>query len=192
VQRQDLYMRHRKGGAKVDVVPCGPVEDPPGNIQIPGSTRHLNTAGLTQAFGSARVLDLGGPSLLVPTPAAFVLVKSLAFLDRRARHDLSDLGSVLCRFPVDEEAIWSSEAVMEGFRTQTLQWEDLPAWFLGRSLAETFSAEVVAAFRHALDQLAAETSSLRALLIDSPASFEERVARADRQFEVLRRALDAA
>jgi predicted nucleotidyltransferase len=166
IEKGELYMRHRQSGAKVDVVPCGPVEDPPGHIRLPGSVRDLNTMGLSEAFGSARSL---------------MLLKCLSFLDRRAPHDLTDLGSVLRRFPVDEDAVWSDPVVME----------DLNAWQLGRSIVATFSAEVRAEFLRALNKLAAEPQPTRLLLVEGHASTDERLEHADRQLEVLRRSLSS-
>jgi predicted nucleotidyltransferase len=189
IERGELYMRHRQSGAKVDVVPCGPVEDPPGHIRLPGSVRDLNTMGLSEAFGSARSLILDGLSLAIPTPGAFILLKCLSFLDRRAPHDLTDLGSVLRRFPVDEDAVWADPVVMEGFGNRTLAWEDLNAWQLGRSIVATFSAEVRAEFLRALNKLAAEPQPTRLLLVEGHASTDERLEHADRQLEVLRRSI---
>ena len=74
--------------AEIDVVPCGDIERPPGSLPLRRTTRILNTTGLSEAFATARVEDVGGLSLLVPRPEAFVLLKLLSFLDRRAPRDL--------------------------------------------------------------------------------------------------------
>ena len=102
VNRTELRLRHVQTGVKIDVVPCGAIERPPGSLPLRRTTRVLNTTGLSEAFSTARVEDVSGLSLLVPRPEAFVLLKLLSFLDRRAPRDLRDTGYVLHRYPVDE------------------------------------------------------------------------------------------
>jgi predicted nucleotidyltransferase len=104
IDRSELRLRHVLTGVRIDVVPCGAIEQPPGSLPLRRTTRVLNTTGLTEAFSTARSELIGGQSLLVPRPEAFVLLKLLSFLDRRAPRDLRDAGYVLARYPIDEAA----------------------------------------------------------------------------------------
>ncbi|MEQ1502458.1 MAG: nucleotidyl transferase AbiEii/AbiGii toxin family protein [Myxococcota bacterium] len=86
-------MTHRATVLKVDLVPCGSIEAQPGTLSLRGSRRRLNTQGLTEC----------STQVLVPPPAGFVVLKLLAFVDRREPRDLRDLGHVLRHFPFDPD-----------------------------------------------------------------------------------------
>lgn len=183
-RRKDLFLRHKRTAVKIDVVPCGGIEAPPGALALRASTRVLNTVGLLEAFHSARPLEIEGFTLLVPSPSAYVLLKLLSFLDRRAHKDLQDLGYVVKHAPVDEEQIWSDEAVMDGFASRRLTLDDMAAWQLGRGIAKTFSPPTTQKFAEAVVRLAAEGEGIRVQLVDHKDP-DERIATADRMLWVL-------
>lgn len=85
-------MHHRATGLRVDIAPCGPIEAPPGTLQLRGSDRKLNTTGLVECFQLAHHLDPALAEVLVPPPAGLLVLKLFAFLDRRERRHLRDLG----------------------------------------------------------------------------------------------------
>lgn len=192
VDRTELRLGHAQTGVKIDVVPCGAIERPLGSLPLRRTTRILNTTGLSEAFSTARVEVVGGLSLLVPRPEAFVLLKLLSFLDRRAPRDLRDAGYVLHRYPADEDAVWEDAMIMAGFADESLAWEDLGVWQLGRALTETFQPSTVAVFLAALERLTLEPDATRALLVQEDGidrlEPDARLLTADRIFDVLRRA----
>lgn len=190
IDRSELKMYHRSSGLKVDIVPCGPIETPTGMLILRGSPRRLNTAGLAECFDLGRPLDPGFFHVLVPPPAGFIVLKLMAFADRRERRDLRDLGHVLGRMPIDEARVWSDEDLMAGFADGTLTYDDLRPWQAGRAIALEFSSNTVHAVTAALDGLRREPPELRSFVLEDAPSIDpdERVARADRTIAVLRRA----
>ncbi len=182
--RDDLFLRHRQVALKVDVIPCGGIESPSGSLALRASTRVLNTAGLAEAFEHASTLDLGSHTLLVPTPNAFVLLKLLSFLDRRAPRDLRDLGYVVSRAPVDDAEIWSDEEVLDRLADGRLTLDDMAAWQLGRNLSREFSGDTSRKFLGALAELQQEPDAIRSLLSEGREP-TERLLTADRWLRLL-------
>ncbi|MEZ4317940.1 MAG: hypothetical protein R3F61_10570 [Myxococcota bacterium] len=133
---------------------------------------------------------MGEHELLVPRPSAYALLKLLAYVDRRAPRDLRDLGYVTQRHPFDPETIWEDAPTRDRLADQTLVYDDLPAWFLGRDLRATFDAEVVREFRRSLSVLASLGLWHRGLLVAHEADPERRIERADRLIRALIASLD--
>jgi predicted nucleotidyltransferase len=186
LQRAELTMRHRHHGVKVDVIPCGGIETPRGELHLRNSPRVFNTIGLADAFSSARTHPIGSRTVLIPQPHAYTVLKLLSFLDRRAPRDLRDLGYVVVRNPYDPDTIWDEPATRNALADGTLQFDDLPVWFVGRNLKATFDADVVASFTAGLTVLAAQSMWHRGLLFHHVADTDERLRRADRLIRVLR------
>jgi len=182
VTRPELFMRHRESGVQVDVVPCGALEGAQGVLSIRGSRRVMNIRGLAEAFDVATPHTLQGRVFLVPPPCAFVHLKLLAFIDRRAPRDLRDVGHVVRYFEYDA---LNDAAMMERF-ADGLTFEDAPAWGIGATLANQFTAGVRDAFCAALGTVAAETPGMRGLLASHILDPDQRVEAADRIIRLLR------
>lgn len=192
IDRAELKMYHRATGLKVDIVPCGPIEEPPGTLALRGSVRRFNTVGLAECFEVGTRLDPAVPEVLVPPPAGFLVLKLFAFTDRRERRDLRDLGHVLTKFPIDEDLVWADEQLMTAFADGSLTYEDVRFWQVGRDIAAKFTAETVAHVVAALDRLLQEKPDLRTLVVEHVAvDPDERVDRADRALKALRNACGA-
>ena len=185
-------MYHRATGLKVDVVPCGGIESPAGTLALRGSERRLNTTGLTECLLMGTPLE-GSGRVVLPPPSGFVLLKLLAFQDRREPRDLGDLGHVVHRFPHAERTIWDDTAFMSALTSGTLTYEDFQFWCVGRDLASRFEPPTVAAFTRALDVLRADVPHVRSRVDDGhphPPDREGRLERADRLLAVLRMAVE--
>lgn len=193
LDRSELRLRHRRTRVPVDVAPCGGVEEEPGKLALHGGSRVLSVAGMSEAFARAARQDLGGRTLFIPSPAAFVLFKLLSFLDRRAPRDLQDLGHVLRTMPIDDDLVFADEQVLDLLADGELVYEDLAVWQLGRSLRDEFSEATVAAFRGALAALVEEGEVTRSHLVFTGGvtdlAPEERLERADQVIQVLARAV---
>ena len=102
--RQKLHFQ-RDGDAhstQLDLVPFGPLEEPTGSITWePERDFVMNVLGFEEAVDTADLIDIGG-DLVVPvvTIPAFVLLKLMAWSDRRARqnNDALDLFFVLSNY----------------------------------------------------------------------------------------------
>lgn len=183
--RGELLMYHRATGTKVDVVPCGRIESPPGTLALRDSTRRLNTSGLSECFALGRPLETSG-RLLIPPPAGFIVLKLLAFTDRREHRDLRDAGHVLHRFPFDANAVWDDAALMSGFVDGTLTHDDVRFWCAGREIARSFAQQTMAQLVRALDQIRGETAALRVLVLDDSIERVDPSARLDKADRILR------
>lgn len=185
VDRAELKMIHRATGLKVDLVPCGSIEAPPGTLSLRGSRRTLNTQGLAECFTLGR--KLGATQVLVPPPAGFVVLKLLAFVDRREPRDLRDLGHVLRHFPLDPEWIWGDDELLAAFADGSLVLDDARPWYAGRQIRRDFTPDTLSAWRAAVERLVAERADIRALLVETRDP-DERLVTADRLLSVVLRA----
>jgi predicted nucleotidyltransferase len=84
-------------GVIVDVVPFGEIESPPGSIVWPRDEAiTMTTLGFQEAYAQAIRIVIGGDTeIAVCSPAGLVLLKLLAWEERRERKDAQDLGVVL-------------------------------------------------------------------------------------------------
>jgi predicted nucleotidyltransferase len=191
--RTELLMYHRATGLKVDVVPCGGIESPAGTLALRGSDRQLNTTGLTECLILGTPL-VGSGRVVLPPPSGFVLLKLLAFQDRREPRDLGDLGHVVHRFPHVESAVWEDAAFMAALTAGTLAYEEFGFWCVGCDIAGRFEPATVEAFIRALDALRADVPHLRSRVDDGhphPPDREGRLERADRLLTVLRMSVES-
>tara|TARA_R110002072_G_scaffold74904_1_gene177036 strand:+ start:210 stop:1016 length:807 start_codon:yes stop_codon:yes gene_type:complete len=182
----ELLMYHRATGVKVDVVPCGGIEEPQGKLRNPDSGRVLNTIGLREAFDSALNRPVGDRSVLVPRPSGFVLLKLLAFSDRDALRDLRDLGHVARLGHEDDDAsFFEDDVALELLSAGTLTLGDMPVWQLGRDLRARFSEEALESFAQALKKLTMRSEGVRGELFSDLKDPDERIERSDQTIRVL-------
>lgn len=96
------------GGLRIDLIPFGEVESPPGEISHDGGFT-LNVAGFGEVFASARTVDLpNGARVKIPTVPGFAALKLHAWCDRwpvGKYKDASDTALVLAWYEEDE-ALW--------------------------------------------------------------------------------------
>lgn len=185
IDHRELTMAHRLTGMRGDIVPCGGLESPPGTLSLRGSVRRLNTLGVKECFALGRPLDAQLANILIPPPDGMLVLKLLAFVDRRAPRDLRDVGHVLRRFPIDEDAIWEDPRLMQAFADGSLSLDDARVWFAGRSIATRFEATTVTATREAVRAVAHDRADVRLGLVD-----EERTMLADARRRLADRMLD--
>ncbi|MEK9141750.1 MAG: hypothetical protein AAB308_11910 [Nitrospirota bacterium] len=80
--------RLHRGATMVDLIPYGSQIAPDGKLTWPESGFEMTVTGFDEVCAAARKADQSNdPSLPVITVPGFVLLKIIAFLDRRARHD---------------------------------------------------------------------------------------------------------
>lgn len=80
--------RLRRGTAMVDLIPYGPQIAPEGKLAWPESEFEMTVVGFDEVCAAARKVSLGGGvSVPVITVPGFVLLKIVAYLERKAQGD---------------------------------------------------------------------------------------------------------
>ncbi|MFJ2835734.1 nucleotidyl transferase AbiEii/AbiGii toxin family protein [Nocardia sp. NPDC087230] len=95
--RQELAHRFEIDGVPVDVIPCGAIESPARTVAWPNDFT-MHTLGFREAFRSSQSVLLPGPfAVRIPSVAAQVLLKLVAWYDRHwdSTKDAIDLRTML-------------------------------------------------------------------------------------------------
>lgn len=82
-------------GVRVDIIPFGPVEDPPGTIRPPWMNEPFSVGALRPVFETATAMSLPEAwrlSCRVPTIAGFAALKLHAWLERSTQGETKDAG----------------------------------------------------------------------------------------------------
>jgi predicted nucleotidyltransferase len=117
----------RRGGGLVDILPYSRELAPEGVLQLePGVT--MNAAGFDRVIGAAIPvrLDSGLELPVVPLPL-FVLLKLVAYSDRKATKDLDAIEHVFRDYAHDDERLWGLEHAGE-----LVEYDYGPAYLLGK------------------------------------------------------------
>ncbi|WBT08976.1 nucleotidyl transferase AbiEii/AbiGii toxin family protein [Corynebacterium sp. SCR221107] len=97
------------GGIRVDVVPFGTIEKPPGKI-APVDGFVLNVAGMQQVFTAAEPYQLDSETeILLPTVPGLGAMKLHSWLDRREKgisKDAADVALIFTWLEDDEVILW--------------------------------------------------------------------------------------
>jgi predicted nucleotidyltransferase len=104
---------------------------------VRGSTRVLVTLGFAEAYERATVVTLDGYPLRVPTLASLLVLKLVAWNDRRAPKDLSDVARIIRVLEPTGEDPFGDGALLEHMAAGTLHLDDVTLWFTGRDLVRT-------------------------------------------------------
>ena len=93
--QQDVKVEHRmmevKTQTEIDIVPFGGIESPDGKITWESSEREMNTKGFVEAYDSALKVKLTSDlAIRIVSPVGLVILKIIAWNDRRLNKDTSD------------------------------------------------------------------------------------------------------
>jgi predicted nucleotidyltransferase len=188
LDRKDLKMRHKATSVRVDVIPCGGIERPPGTLVLRGTERVFDNTGVVECFAVSEPFAPDLPTVLVPPACALVLLKLFAWSDRRAGKDLRDLGHLLRHAPRDDDAMYEDAPFLQALSADAVDYDDWRAWQTGRSVVEMFTPTTVDRVRSVLADLGVQPDGTRADLIVSEVygGLATRLAEADRLTEGLR------
>jgi predicted nucleotidyltransferase len=138
-------LTHRKGGW-VDLIPYGPTLTPSGHLELSEEVT-FNLAGFDMVMPNAVDVAIG-PNLVVPmVPVAlYVLLKLVAYADRKERKDLAGVLHCLRHYREDDDARYGLEH--EG---ELVPFEFTSAYLLGLD-ARPHVPSVATSIRQLLDQ----------------------------------------
>jgi predicted nucleotidyltransferase len=138
-------------GVRVDIIPFGSVEDPPGTIRPPWMNEPFSVGALRPVFGTASPMTLPDAwrlSCRVPTVAGFAALKLHAWLERSAlgeTKDAGDFGVALAWFvnhatTMERLALGHSHLLRE----PEFDLQAAAAQLLGRDIAELLGPKLAA------------------------------------------------
>jgi predicted nucleotidyltransferase len=138
-------LTHRKGGW-VDLIPYGTTLKSSGHLELTEEVT-FNLAGFDMVMPNAVDVSIG-PDLVVPmVPVAlYVLLKLVAYVDRRERKDLASVLHCLRHYREDDDARYGLE-----HENELVPFECTSAYLLGQD-ARPFAPAVAASVRRLLDQ----------------------------------------
>lgn len=88
-------IRYRVANGYADLMPFGPVEDPPGTVTPAARKAPMSVWGFAEVFERALPLALpGGSSIRIPTVAGYTALKLAAWLDRSANGEYKDASDI--------------------------------------------------------------------------------------------------
>lgn len=133
------------GDLRIDLIPFGEVESPPGEICHDGGLT-LNVAGFGEVFASASTVDLPNEvRVKVPTVPGFAALKLHAWCDRWPAgkyKDANDIALVLAWYEEDEE-LW--DRYMANWAEFLGEPDLMSAYLLGADVASVLGARETAA-----------------------------------------------
>jgi predicted nucleotidyltransferase len=123
-------------GVAVDLVPFGEIEEPEGSIQWPGSGAVMTVIGFREGDEHATRIDLApGVSVRVVTIPTLVILKVVAYYDRRKIDDLADVLFILENYSRYELEDRIFDELAELLARGDLPFEQAGAFLLGRDVA---------------------------------------------------------
>jgi len=140
----------RRGGGIVDVIPYSEKLAPDGRLRL-GPDIVMNTAGFERVIGAAIHirLDSGLELPVVPLPL-FVLLKLVAYSDRKLGKHLDAIEHVLRYYAQDDERLWGVE-----YQGALVEYDYGPAYLLGIDGREYLGPELIQALAAVPDALLA-------------------------------------
>jgi predicted nucleotidyltransferase len=132
--------RHRVTGFMVDVVPFGPISDPDQLLRWQDGNQIMNVVGLQEALNHAVVLD--NVAIPVVSLPAFIVLKLLAWNDRRQDKDKKDIEFILEHYQ-DYERVYADAALCEKLADEEIQLLNASIYLLGQDIRAIFRPQTL-------------------------------------------------
>jgi len=179
---------HIQTGTEVDLVPFGPIGQP--NQQIEWSDgNQMSLLGLDEALSSAEVLTMEGIEFKVVNTAAFLVLKLIAWNDRKAAKDLEDVYFILNKYEDDRIYEELADELSQGL----IEFEQAAGFLLGRDIQKIFNEATIIELNKILSQILQNSNTLFPQLISYTVDTEEWDAKFDIivcRFEALQRGIE--
>ncbi|MBE9219246.1 MULTISPECIES: hypothetical protein [Dolichospermum] len=133
---------HIETELEVDVIPFGDIGKPKEEINWPDGNQ-MNILGLEEAFVNTEIITIEKLEIRVADIDAFIVLKLLAWNDRRENKDLKDIIIVLLKSPneEDEQRVYDEfiDEIIEG----RFQVDEAAIIFIGRNIQNKFKSETI-------------------------------------------------
>jgi predicted nucleotidyltransferase len=143
-------IRYRVANLPADLMPFGPIENPPGTVAPAARRETMSVWAFTEVFGAALPLALpGGSTIRIPTVAGYAALKLKAWVDRSADgqyKDADDIATILSWYT--ESTTVHTRLYETGPGNDILTAEDIDdqaaaAHVLGADIAEVIGGRLV-------------------------------------------------
>jgi predicted nucleotidyltransferase len=133
---------HIETELEVDVIPFGDISKP--NQEINWSDgNQMNILGLEEAFTNTELIIIDNIEIRVADIDAFIVLKLLAWNNRRENKDLKDIITVLLKSPneEDEQRVYDEfiDEIIEG----RFEVDEAAIIFIGRNIQNKFKSETI-------------------------------------------------
>jgi len=133
---------HIETELEVDVIPFGDISKPKEEINWPDGNQ-MNILGLEEAFVNTEIITIEKLEIRVADIDAFIVLKLLAWNDRRENKDLKDIIIVLLKSPneEDEQRVYDEfiDEIIEG----RFEVDEAAIIFTGRNIQNKFKSETI-------------------------------------------------
>ena len=133
---------HIQTELELDVIPFGDISKPNQEINWPDGNQ-MNILGLEEAFTNTELIIIDNIEIRVADIDAFIVLKLLAWNDRRENKDLKDIITVLLKSPNEED----EERVYDEFIDEIIQGrfevDEAAIIFIGRNIQNKFKSETI-------------------------------------------------
>jgi predicted nucleotidyltransferase len=140
--------QHIATGKTIDVVPFGPISDPDQLLRWQDGNQIMNVVGLQEALNHAITLDdVAIPVVSLP---AFIVLKLLAWNDRREPKDQQDIDFILANYR-DDDRVYA--VLYEKLADAEIQILDASIYLLGKDIRAIFRPQTLAQLTPIFDAL---------------------------------------
>ena len=133
---------HIQTELELDVIPFGDISKPNQEINWPDGNQ-MNILGLEEAFTNTELIIIDNIEIRVADIDAFIVLKLLAWNDRRENKDLKDIIIVLLKSPneEDEQRVYDEfiDEIIEG----RFEVDEAAIIFIGRNIQNKFKSETI-------------------------------------------------
>jgi predicted nucleotidyltransferase len=141
---------HIETELEVDVIPFGDISKPNQEINWPDGNQ-MNILGLEEAFVNTEIITIEKLEIRVADIDAFIVLKLLAWNDRRENKDLKDIITVLRKSPneEDEQRVYDEfiDEIIEG----RFEVDEAAIIFIGRNIQNKFKSETINKVKEIVD-----------------------------------------
>ncbi len=139
----------------IDIVPFGDIGQPNQEIQWSDGNQ-MSIFGLEEAFYTAELKQIENVEIKVINIFSLIVLKLLAWNDRRAIKDLKDVCFILENYTDENIFIERIDKIPEGL----VEYREIPAFFLGYDIKNSFSQSLIDKLKPIMSQILQKQNTL--------------------------------
>lgn len=141
---------HIETELEVDVIPFGDISKPNQEINWPDGNQ-MNILGLEEAFVNTEIITIEKLEIRVADIDAFIVLKLLAWNDRREKKDLKDIITVLRKSPNEEDQGRVYDEFFNEIIEGRFEVDEAAIIFIGRNIQNKFKSETINKVKEIVD-----------------------------------------